>query len=112
MSGSTRVATSISVVSWKLAVSTSLVPKVSTAQRTIAAVVAVASESLAAAISAAPSAVRRRNATGVVATSGAAPGGSRSMLIRLKSDQFTLVSPTISDDPGELQDIADQICQD
>jgi hypothetical protein len=35
MSGSTLVAMSISVVSWKLAVSTSRLPNVSTAQRTI-----------------------------------------------------------------------------
>jgi hypothetical protein len=62
-------------------------------------------------ISAALSAVRRRKATDV-ADWGAAPGGSRSMLIGLKSDQFTPVSTTLPDSPGDLQEITDQICQD
>src|SRR5204863_6346874 len=42
----------------------------------------------------------------------AAQGGSRSMLIGLKSDQFTLVSATIPDWSGDLQEITDQICRD
>jgi hypothetical protein len=41
--------------------------------------------------------LRRRTATDVAANPGAAPGDSRSMLIPVKSDQFTLVSATIPD---------------
>src|SRR4051812_20725968 len=111
MSGSTLLAMSISVVSWKLAVSASRLPNVATAQLTISCGDEPASSSFASATSAGPSTARRRSATGATAAV-AVPGGSRSMLIGLKSDQFTLVSATLPEWPGDLQEITDQICQD
>ena len=99
MSGSTRVAMSISVVSWKLAVSTSRSPNVSSAQRTISWGVAPASigVGLGDLGGCERGAATERDGRRQL---GAAPGGSRSMLIRLKSDQFTLVSVDVTGLPG------------